>query len=165
MGLDRSGTLRQDEFSLHVSTDALRIEITFLADWILEAAAPDTQSRLSRLAENHRTGFRDELGGDGWTLALVTVSSSTPDSEFEPQDLQLVVRGLRQRPAGIRAITPDWGTGRVGQQTSSMAVYAFPAGLDLTRDVTVEYGSYSDDSWTMKVPLIEAERRRAGSGS
>lgn len=163
MDLSRSGTLRQDEFSLHLNATALRIEITFLADWILEAAAPDTQSRLRRLAQSHGEGFRQDLGSPGsWTLALVTVSSSAPDTEFEPQDLQLVVRGLRQRPAGIRPITPEWGTGRVGQQISSMAVYAFPPDLDLTRDVSVEYGPYSDTSWSMKVPMIEAERRRSG---
>ena len=160
LSLTRSGTLRQDEFSVQLRAEALRIEVTFLADWILEAAAPDTQSRLLRLADSHGRGFRETLGGEGWTLALVTVSSAAPDTEFQPQDLQLVVRGLRQRPAGVRAITPDWSTGRVGQQTSSMAVYAFPPNLDLTRDVSVEYGPYSDDSWSMKVPMIEAERRR-----
>ena len=163
LDLSRAGTLRQDEFSLQLSAADLRIEVTFLADWILEAAAPDTQSRLRRLAESHGRGFQADLGAEeGLTLALVTVSSFAPNTDFEPQDLHLVVRGLRQRPVGIRAITPDWGTGRVGQQTSSMAVYAYPPALDLTRDVLVEYGPYSDGSWSMKVPMIEAERRRSG---
>ncbi|MDH3225011.1 MAG: hypothetical protein OEO23_14920, partial [Gemmatimonadota bacterium] len=80
-----------------------------------------------------------------------------------PGALHLMVRGLRQRPAAIRAISPGWSTGRVGLQTSSMAVYAYPPGLDLTRDVTVEYLSYSDASWSMKVPVIEAARRRSGA--
>ena len=161
--LERSGTLRQDEISVRLRAGPLRIEVTPLVPWVLEAAAPDTQTRLHRIAEAHGAQLATSTGRTGLTLVLVTLSASEPDAVFEPTDLHLVARGLRERPVAIRGISLSWGTGRIGQQSTSVAVYAFPAAMDLTRDMRVEYGEYSDDSWASVVPRIEAERGRTGA--
>jgi len=158
--LERSGTLRQDQISVTLNAGPLRIEVTPLLPWVLEAAAPDTQARLTRIAEGHREAMSAGRGRSDPLLVLVTLSAREPEAEFRPNDLHLVARGLRERPLDIRGISPEWGTGRVGLQRTAVAVYAFPGTMDLTRDLTVEYGRYSDASWSTIVPRIEAERGR-----
>lgn len=155
-----SGSLRQDQISVRLTVGVLRIEVTPLAAWVLEAAAPDTRSRLARIAEVHMAEFAGRGSGDPVPLFLVSFSSSQPGTEFQPDDLHIVSRGLRERPLVVRAITPGWGSQRLSQQASAMAVYAYGDGVDLTRDLTVVYQGVEDSSWSNKVNVIEAERAR-----
>ena len=155
-----AGSLRQDQISVTMTARALRIEVTPLAPWVLEAAAPDTRSRLARIAEAHGPALARRGGGADATLFLVSFSSAQGDAEFQPDDLHMVSRGLRERPLSIRAITPGWGSRRIPQRATETAVYVYGGDLDLTRDLTVEYQGVEDSSWAGKVTLIEAERGR-----
>ena len=86
---------------------------------------------------------------------------------YEPEDLLLVNRGLRYRPRGIAPVTPSWGTQRLQQQETRMAVYAFDAGMDLETDLVVEYQGLRNEIWRDGiVPLLKAEEAkvRARSG-
>jgi hypothetical protein len=79
----------------------------------------------------------------------------------------MVNRGLRYRPRGIAAVTPSWGTQRLGQQQTQMAVFAYDGEIDLERDLTVEYQDLRNEIWRDRiVPLLRAEmakvRARAG---
>lgn len=155
-----SGSLRQDQISVRMVAGALRIEVTPLEPWVLEAAAPDTRARLTRIGEAHREALARQGGERGLTLFLVSFSSAEPGTGFQPDDLELVSRGLRERPLAIRAITPSWGSQRLNQQSTASAVYAFGGSVDLSRDLTVVYREVEDSSWGSKVAVIEAERGR-----
>ena len=155
-----SGSLRQDQISVQMVAGALRIEVTPLAAWVLEAAAPDTRDRLARIAEAHGGTLAEPAGGGALSLFLVSFSSAQPGTEFQPDDLHLVSRGLRERPVAIRAITPSWGSQRLEQQSTAVALYAFGGELDLARELTVVYREIEDSSWAGKVAVIEAERGR-----
>ena len=156
----RSGTLRQDEISVRMTVGDVRVELTPLAGWVLEAAAPDTRDRLTRIARSHASGLDRRTGEAEAVLFLVTFSSMRPGAEFQPEDLHLVSRGLRERPLAIRAITPGWGSQRLGQQESAVAVYAYPASIDLSRDLVVSYQGEEDSSWSNIVSAVEVERGR-----
>ena len=164
-GLDQTvaGSLRQDQISVRLTAGPVQIEVTPLAEWVLETAAPDTRDRLRRIAETHGPELGRRAGAAAPALFLVSFTSREPDAEFQPDNLHLLSRGLRVRPAAIRAITPGWGSQRLAQQTSAMAVYAYGDGLDLTRELTVAYQGVEDSSWSTKVTVIEAERVRIGA--
>ena len=155
-----SGSLRQDQISVQMVAGALRIEITPLAAWVLEAAAPDTRDRLARIADVHAETLAEPAGDGVLSLFLVSFSSAQPGTGFQPDDLHLLSRGLRERPVAIRPITPGWGTQRLEQQSTAVAVYAFSGELDLSRELTVVYREVEDSSWAGKVAVIEAERGR-----
>lgn len=155
-----SGTLRQEQISVRMTAGDLRIELTPLAGWVLEAAAPDTRDRLARIGETHGPGLAGRSGAGAPVLFLVTFSSMRPGAEFYPDDLHLVSRGLRERPLAIQAITPSWGSRRLEQQQSAVAVYAYPESVDLSRDLTVWYRDREDSSWSAIVARVEAERGR-----
>lgn len=160
----RSGSLTQEQISVRLNAGALRIEVTPLAAWVLEAAAPDARDRLVRIAEAHEPEMARRAGIGQPVLFLVSLSSRVQGTPFQPEDLHLVSRGLRERPLAIRAITPGWGSGRLSQQASETAVYAYGDRLDLTRELTVAYRGAEDSSWSRKVLAIEAERARIRTG-
>lgn len=155
-----SGTLRQEQISVRMIAGDLRIELTPLAEWVLEAAAPDTRDRLARIGETHGSDLARRSGEGTPVLFLVTFSSMRPGAEFHPDDLHLLSRGLRERPAAIQAITPGWGSRRLEQQQSAVAVYAYPESVDLSRELTVWYRDQEDSSWSAIVARVEAERGR-----
>lgn len=158
----RSGSLTQEQISVRLTTGALRIEVTPLTAWVLEAAAPDTRDRLVRLAEAHEPEMARLAATSQPVIFLVSLSTRQQGTTFQPDDLHMVSRGLRERPLAIRAITPGWGSGRLSQQVTDMAVYAYGDRIDLTRELTVAYQGVEDSSWLRKVAAIEAERGRIG---
>jgi hypothetical protein len=94
-------------------------------------------------------------------LFLVSLFSYQPNVTYEPEDLLLVNRGLRFRPLGIAPITPSWGTQRLAQQETRMAIYAFDEGIDLGTDLVVEYQELRNDVWRGRIlPLLDAERAK-----
>lgn len=158
----RSGSLTQAQISVRLTVRALQIEVTPLASWVLEAAAPDTRDRLLRIAEAHEVEVARLSGVSDPVLFLVSLSSRSQGTPFRPDDLHMVSRGLRERPLAIRPITPGWGSGRLSVQASEIAVYAYGSDLDLTRELTVAYLGVEDSSWSRKVVAIEAELGRIG---
>lgn len=155
-----SRSLRQDQISVRMTVGDVRVELTPLAGWVLEAAAPDTRERLVRIAQTHAPGLARRAGEAEAVLFLVTFSSLRAGAEFQPDGLHLVSRGLRERPLAIQAITPSWGSHRLAQQESAVAVYAYPASVDLSQDLVVSYQGEEDSSWSSIVSAVEAERGR-----
>ncbi len=151
------GTLRQDEISVRLSVGDLRIEVTPLVPWVLEAAAPDTRRRLERIAETHADGARS---GRASTPFLVSFSSRVPGVEYAPDDVHVSSRGLRRRPVAIRGVTPGWGSHRLDQRVAASAVYVYGDALDLARELVVSYRGTEDASWSDRIAAIEAERSR-----
>ncbi len=156
----RSGSLRQDQISIRMTMGDLRVELTPLATWVLEAAAPDTHNRLDRIAQAHAPSLVQRTGEADAVLILVTFSGARPGTEFQPNDLHLISRGIRERPLAIQAITPTWGRHVLGQRENAVAVYAYAGSVDLSRDLVVSYQGEENASWSNVVTAVEAERGR-----
>ena len=156
------GTLTQDAITLRLQSGDLLIKVTPLEEWVIRLTAPDTYARLSGLARTH--GERAAQSGmvTDPCLFLVSLFSYQPDVAYEPEEILLVNRGLRFRPLGIAPMTPSWGTQRLGQQETHMAVYAFEGGIDLETDLAAEYRGLRDSSWEDRIlPELRAEAAKA----
>ena len=155
------GTLRQDDITLTLLVGDLQLKVTPLEEWVLRLIAPDTWSRLSSLAAIHqeqvvlRTGMQDPA------LFLVSFFSRVPGTVFRPEEVQLVNRGRRQRPLLIRPVTAAWGSERLEQEVTQLAVYAFSEGVELEQALTVEYGLEVASGWAEILRRLEVERSRA----
>jgi len=152
------GTLLQDQITLRVQQGDLLLKVTPLEEWVIRLTAPDTYARLQGMVRTH--GERAAPGGlaSGPSLFLVSFFSYQPNVTYEPEDLLLVNRGLRYRPRGIAPVTPSWGTQRLGQQETRMAVYAFDGGMDLEAGLVVEYQGLRNEIWRDQVvPVLQAE--------
>ncbi len=157
-----SGKLRQDQVSVRMVVDDIRFEVTPLVDWVLEATAPDTRAYLDRVAAAHAGEIQESsgAGGGALTLFLVSLFHEQGEARFYDRDLHLVSRGQRLRPVAVKALTPEWGTGRLPRRRTISAVYAYPGPVSLTRGLLVSYQGAQDASWDSVLPLIEAERAR-----
>lgn len=163
------GTLLQDQITLRIQQGDLLVKVTPLEEWVIRLTAPDTYVRLSSMARTYGARAASERFAGPEALFLVSFFSYVPDVTYEPEDLLLVNRGLRYRPRGIAAVTPYWGTQRLGQQQTQMAVFAFDGNIDLERDLVVEYQGLRNEIWRDRVvPLLRTElakvRARAGGG-
>jgi hypothetical protein len=161
------GTLIQDQITLRIQEEYLLIKVTPLEEWVIRLTAPDTYARLQGMARSHGERAARNAMTPTPSLFLVSLFSYQPDVTYEPEDLLLVNRGLRYRPLGIAPVTPSWGTQRLQQQETRMAVYAFDGGMDLETDLVVEYQGLRNETWRDGiVPLLKAEEAkvRARSG-
>ncbi|MGD2120622.1 MAG: hypothetical protein PVJ76_02705 [Gemmatimonadota bacterium] len=161
------GTLLQDQISLRLQSGRLLIKLTPLDERIIRLTAPDTYERLKGLAEVHGPRANRTAMGFEPSLFLVSLFSYEPDVTYQPEDLNLVNRGVRLRPEGIAAITPSWGTQRLGQQETRMAVYAFQGDIEWESELIAEYQQLRNETWRDQVlPILEAEKAkvRARSG-
>ncbi len=155
------GTLRQEEVSVELRFGELQVMITPLDESVTRTTAPDTWERLSALARGHQQIFRERTGSAlPFQLFLVSLHSEAIEVEFEPEDLNLVSRGLRFRPVEIRPVTRAWDSRRVQPREVLMAVYAFPSQVDLGPELEVEFRESRSREWERILIRVEAERNR-----
>ena len=154
------GTLRQDDITVEFRIGDLQIKATPLDESIIRVTAPDTERRLRGLAES-RSSEAQRAAGSSSSLFLVSFFSDAPDVAFVPEELQILSRNVRIRPAAILPITPSWGQRRLHQRQTEMAVYVFPGTLDLESDLAVVYGLEENWAWNSILPQVRAERARA----
>jgi hypothetical protein len=150
------GTLRQEDVSMTLTSGDLQLMVTPLEASVTRVTAPDTELRLSGLVELHATA-----GSEGTGLFLVSFYSEQPDVPFVPEEVQLISRGQRVRPREITPVTPSWGTRRVGQRQTQMAVYDFGDAIDLESSLLLVYEFDESAQWSQILPRIQAERARA----
>lgn len=150
------GTLLQAEVSMALASRDLEIMVTPLDESVIRVTAPDTEARLRGIANAHRASLPDDT-----SLFLVSFFTSEADVAFVPEEIQLITQGLRTLPSGIAPITPGWGQRRVLQRQTELAVYAFPAGVDLESELILVYGFDQTSGWSGILPRIQAERARA----
>ncbi|MCH6555966.1 MAG: hypothetical protein IH797_05085, partial [Chloroflexi bacterium] len=80
------GTLFQDQFTLALEKDGLLVKVTPLDERVILLAAPDTYSRLHRLAESNRTALEADARASNVSLFLVSFFSRQPNLTYEPED-------------------------------------------------------------------------------
>ncbi len=153
------GTLRQEDVSLTLATEDVRLMVTPLDESVVRVTAPDTERRLSGLVAAHALPGES----DGHGLFLVQFFSDRPDIRFEPDEVQLTSQGFRMRPAAIIPLTPSWGEHRLRQREPEMAIYRFGGSIDLESDLVLSYGLRDTSQWGSILPRVQAERARVRS--
>ncbi len=157
------GTLSQDDITIGLAGPSgnLAIKATPLTEWVIRLTAPDTYRRLN--------GFKLSRGQDilelarrngerGWPLVLfVSFYTRAIESTYEPNDLQIRSQNFVYRPFEILPVTPDFNRERLRQQESQIALYLFPAEIDLDLPMTLEYGGSASARWTGIRVLLDRE--------
>lgn len=154
------GTLIQDEITLTLFAGELRIKVTPLDESIIRMAAPDTYRRLRDLAAASRPRVLVRAGTEDIELFLVSFFTNSPALQFEPNDLQLLNRGIRFRRMGWDPISPTFGTQKLTQEVPQFAVYGFAPEIDLEIDLVVEYQGIRNAGWSAIISRIREERGR-----
>jgi hypothetical protein len=152
------GTLKQDEFTMGLRSEALLIKVTPLEESIIRLAAPDTYNRLYSLRESRYRDAKARSASEAPQLFLVSFFSYQPDVTFQPEDLQIEHQGRLLRASAILPLTPTWGKGRLSQQEIATAVYAFSEPVNYELPMTVRYGMYENGEWQRIISKLQIER-------
>lgn len=152
------GTLKQDEFTMGLRSEALLIKVTPLEEAIIRLAAPDTYNRLHALRESRIKDAKARTSSEGPQLFMVSFFSYQPDVTFQPEDLQIEHQGRALRAAAIMPLTPTWGKGRLGQQEIATAIYVFSEAFNYELPMVVRYGMYENGEWQRIIPKLQIER-------
>jgi hypothetical protein len=152
------GTLKQDEFTMGLRSEALLVKVTPLDEAIIRLAAPDTYNRLHALRESRFKDAKSRTASDAPQLFLVSFFSYQPDVTFQPEDLQIEHQGRLLRASAILPLTPTWGKGRLGQQEIATAVYAFTEPFNFELPMIAKYGMFENAEWQRIIPKLQIER-------
>lgn len=159
--------MRQDDFTIGLSTGSVQIKITPLDESVIRLAAPDTYQRLHGMvaARSERIQQLAETAGIRGEPKVFLVSFFTRDRQatFEPTSLQLLSQGILFFPQGILPLTPDWGRQQLRQEKTESALYLFAPEIDLNVAIEVEYRGARSLAWTSIIRVLQAERGRVVS--
>jgi hypothetical protein len=151
------GTLRQDDITVAIRSGAVLVKVTPLDEATIRLLAPDTHGRLQALRESRREEAARTVTRPP-ELFLVSFFSHEPDTDFQPEDVQLFHQARVLRPQAILAISAGWGRQRLAQQETQLAVYVFEGPVEYDQAITVRYGSSESDEWRQIIQRLESER-------
>ena len=156
------GTRSQDDITVLLANGPVQIKLVPLEEWVIRLTAPDTYSRLS----SYKTSRAGEIieaasrrGERGWPLvAFVTFFTREQEEVYQPLDLQIQSQGAIYRPIDVLSISPDFGSGRLRQQSARIALYLFSGDIDLNLPMTVLYQQGSSAAWGSIRTILDRER-------
>lgn len=152
------GTLKQDQFTVGLSSGSLLVKVTPLDEAIIRLAAPDTYNRLRSLRTSREKDAVARSASENPELFMISFFSYQPDLTFQPEDVQLEHKGRVLRPAAIMPLTPNWGKGRLSQQEIATAIYVFADAIDFDLPLVVRYGMDENNDWQSIIPRLQVER-------
>lgn len=157
------GTLSQDNITigLAIPEGNLAIKATPLTEWVIRMTAPDTYRRLNGYKVNRGEEILQQArrnGERGWPLVVfVMFYTRSVESTYEPYDLQIRSQNQVFRPFDILPVTPDFNRERLRQEESQVAMYLFPAEIDLDLPMTLEYDGRQSTRWTAIRSTLDRE--------
>jgi hypothetical protein len=152
------GTLKQDQFTVGLSSGSLLVKVTPLDEAIIRLAAPDTYNRLRSLRASREKDAVARSASENAELFMISFFSYQPDVAFQPEDVQIEHQGRVLRAAAILPLTPNWGKGQLSQQEIATAIYVFADAIDFDLPFVVRYGMDENNDWQSIIPRLQIER-------
>ena len=155
------GTLRQDDISIVLQPEGVRVTAIPLDESVIRTLAPDSYRSLRALLESRRQeivrratmhGIRDPR------VWYVLFYGLAPDARFVPTDVTVSSGGRDYRPVDIVAISPGFGTQRVQPRDTQKGLLLFDEGVDVSQPVVVTMGAERNSDWDNILRRIDAER-------
>ncbi len=157
------GSLKQDDLTIRLRTDALEIRFLPLDQRVLKLLAPDANASLNRLIEGQQSTIDSVARMRGISrpgLALVSFFATQPNANFDADVLNLSVRNRLIRPAGIVPYTPGFAVQRLDVRQMASAIYLFEEPIPVLEPFTLQYSQELSNEWERKLSLIDRERQR-----
>ncbi len=155
------GTLRQDDVSLRLDIETHRIQVVPLHEGIIRLLANDTYASLHRLRESKAEEIQQVASRYGIrepTLFLVTFFGRQDQARFLPEILTVTSQSRLFRPIEIFPLSPLWSGQLLNQRETARAIYMYEDGIRLANEMTISYGSFTNDAWALIVRVLDAER-------
>ena len=157
------GRLNQSDIAIRLRNDELELRFVPLDAGLLALLSEDGATALERLVARHRPAI-DSAGRDAGIsepgLALVNFFGAKDGVRFDPQLLNILVRGQLLRPLAVVPLSPQFGSGQLDARESVMAIFLFRQSLPVWDPFQISYGSMTSSDWSDRLPLLQRERQR-----
>jgi len=157
------GSLHQDDLALRIRTSDLDIRFVPLDARVTRLLAADSWESLRSLVESRRRSIdslADAAGISRPGLALVTFFGQSANARFDPQTLNVGVRGRVFRPLGIVPFSGRFNSQQLAVREQVSAIYLFEEDLPVNDSFTISYAGQTSDDWLRKQQVLDRERAR-----
>lgn len=157
------GSLRQDNLTIRLRTDALEIRFLPLDPRILKLLSPDAYASLTGLIQSQRQAIDSVARLQGVSrpgLALVSFYGVQPNANFDADVLNLSIRNRLVRPAGIVPYTPGFTEQRLDVRQLASAIYLFDEPIPVFEPFELQYYQQISNDWEGRLSMIDRERQR-----
>jgi len=155
------GTLRQDDISIVLQPQGVRVTAIPLDESVIRTLAPDSYRSLRALLESRRQEIARRASMHGireprvWYVLFYGLA---PDARFVPTDFTVSSGGRDYRPFDVVPISPGFGTQRLQPRETQKGLLLFDEGLDVSQPVIVTMGAERNPDWDGILRKIDAER-------
>jgi hypothetical protein len=155
------GTLRQDDISIVLQPQGVRVTAIPLDESVIRTLASDSYRSLRALLESRRQEIARRASMHGireprvWYVLFYGLA---PDARFVPTDFTVSSGGRDYRPFDVVPISPGFGTQRLQPRETQKGLLLFDEGLDVSQPVIVTMGAERNPDWDGILRKIDAER-------
>ena len=158
------GSLKQEDISIIVATNALRVRALPLDEDFIRTLAPDSYRSMQGLRESKRAAIdavARRSGGatvDLWYVNFYNLQQG--EAPIAPRDITLTNSGRDFKPIDIIAITQGIGEGRVRQGQTETAILVFDSSINPNQPLTMRIGTQTGGNWEAVLQRVETERAK-----
>ncbi|HXT18595.1 MAG TPA: hypothetical protein VN706_23405 [Gemmatimonadaceae bacterium] len=158
------GTLHQDDISIILQPNGVRVTALPLDESIIRLLAPDSYRSMRSILEAKRQQIaqRAQLRGiQNPRVWYVRFYGLTPDAHFVPTDFSILSGGREYRPFDVIPITGGFGDQRLQPRDTQAGLLLFEEGVDVTQPLSVTMGAERNTDWSLDDILKKLDAERA----
>lgn len=158
------GSLRQEDISITVAANALRIRALPLDENFIRTLAPDSYRSMQGLRESKRAAIdaiAKRTGSATVDLWYVNFfNQQQGEAPIAPRDIILTNQGRDFKPIDVIAITQGIGELRVRQGQVESAILVFDASINPNQPLSLRIGTQTGGNWESVLQRVETERAK-----
>jgi hypothetical protein len=146
------GTLKQDEISIILESNNVRIAAIPLDESVIRTLAPDSYRSLHSYVEENRRRIMQRASMHAIRdprVWYVRYDGLAPDARFVPTDLTVTSGGRDFRPVDVVGLTPGFGEGRLQPRETQRGLLIFEEGVDISQPLAVSVGTMRNVDWDL----------------
>lgn len=146
------GTLKQDDISIVLEANGVRIAATPLDESVIRTLAPDSYHSLHAYVEDNRRRIAQMASMHALReprVWYVRFDGLSPDARFVPMDLTVTSGGRDFRPVDVVPLTSGFGEGRVQPRETQRGLLIFEDGVDPSQPMAVSVGTARNVDWDL----------------
>jgi hypothetical protein len=146
------GTLRQDDISIVLETNGVRISALPLDESVIRTLAPDSYRALHLYADDNRKRVTQRASMHGIReprVWYVQFDGLAPDARFVWNDITVTSGGRDFRPVDVVPLTSGFGEERLQPRERQRGLLIFEEGVDASQPMAVSVGTVRNVDWDL----------------
>jgi len=160
------GTLRQEDISIILQQNGVRVTLIPLDEAVIRTLAPDSYRALRAPLESKRQQIMQRSSIRGIREPHVwyaTFAGLVPDARFVPTDITVTSGGREFRPIDVIGLSTGFSEQRLQPRETQRGLLVFDEALDTSQPLVVIMGSDRNTDWSNDrsdsiLSRVEAER-------